>query len=83
MNERAVVFAVLTGLGYVGYSTVQKLGSATVTPALGGMGISAVAFLVNLAVLLALKGTGQPIQFSREGIGFVALVPRPALVPRV
>jgi drug/metabolite transporter (DMT)-like permease len=74
MNERALLLAVLTGVGYAGYSTFQKLGSATMTPALGGMIISAVAFLVNVIVLLILRLSGQPVQWSREGIGFVVLV---------
>ena len=74
MYNPALLFAILTGVCLAGYSTFQKLGSASITPAVGGMVISIVAFLVNLVVALTLKATHQDVHFTREGLVFLILV---------
>lgn len=70
----ALAFALLAGISIGFYSLFQKLGSTDINPALGSMVVSAVAFTVNLIILLAMKFKNQEILFTTKGLGLLILV---------
>jgi len=73
MNS-ALIFALLAGMSIGLYSFFQKLGSTNINPALGSMVVSAVAFTINLVILLSMKIRNQEILFTNKGLKLLILV---------
>ena len=72
--DLAFVFALLSGVSAATYSIFQRLGAPGMNPALGAMVVAAIAFAVNLVVLLVILGQGHAVAFSRRGLGFLVVV---------
>ena len=70
----ALIFALLAGLSIGLYSFFQKLGSTNINPALGSMIVSAVAFTVNLIILLTMRSKNQEVLFTTKGLKLLILV---------
>lgn len=70
----ALTFALLAGVSIGLYSFFQKLGSTNINPALGSMVVSAVAFTVNLIILLLMKFKNQEILFTPKGLKLLIFV---------
>lgn len=64
MLTSAVWFALFAGVSAATWTICLKLGSTRINAALGAMVITGVAFLVNSAVLLAMRAQGQEIVFK-------------------
>ncbi len=61
-----ILFAVLAGAAAATWTVCLKLGSSNVTPALGAMILTGVAFVVNTLVLFAMRANGQEIVVKSE-----------------
>jgi len=73
MTAAALVFAVLSGISVATYSVSLKLGSAAISPPVGGLVISSVAFATNLVVLAVMRATGHEIVVTPRSVSLVAL----------
>jgi len=71
--SRAVLFAILAGVAAATWTICLKLASTKITPALGALVITTGALLVNAAVILVTRASGQEIVFTREALWLLAL----------
>jgi uncharacterized membrane protein len=70
----ALWLALLAGAAMAAYSVFSRLASSGIHPALGATIITGVAFLVNLAVTVALKVTGASITATPRSLYLVMVV---------
>jgi len=68
----ALLFALLSGASAATYTICVKLGSTRINAALGGMVISAFAFLVNSVVLVTIRAQGREIALKPDGFWMLA-----------
>ena len=68
------VLALSAGVSMAVYSVFLRLASASIHPVLGAAVITGTAFLVNLVVLLVVKGIGSELPVSAKGFGLVMIV---------
>jgi uncharacterized membrane protein len=68
----ALLFALLSGASAATYTICLKLGSTKINAALGGMVISAFAFLVNSMALLTMRAQGHAIVLKPDGFWLLA-----------
>jgi uncharacterized membrane protein len=73
MLTSAILFALLAGVSAATWTVCLKLGSSRINAALGAMVITGVAFVVNAAVMLAMRAHGHEIALRREAVGLLAL----------
>ena len=68
----AVAFALLAGLSAAAWTICLRLGGSTVSAVLGAMVITGVALGVDTLALVALRGGGHEIAFTRQGLWLLA-----------
>lgn len=66
--NRAIVFAILAGLGAGTWTICLKLASSRISVVVGAIVITSGALAVNLIVLLVMKAGGHPTVFTRESL---------------
>lgn len=66
--NRAVVFAILAGLGAATWTICLKLGSSLISAVLGAIVITGGALVINLVVLIIVRAGGHEIVFTRDGL---------------
>ena len=71
--NRAVLFAILAGASAATWTVCLKLASTKITPALGALVITSGALVANSIVLLATRGHGHEIVFTREALWLMVL----------
>ena len=64
MSNLAFVYACGAGVSMAAYIVGARLGSAGTHPVLGTAIITGIAFLINVAVTVAVKATGNAVPFS-------------------
>jgi drug/metabolite transporter (DMT)-like permease len=64
MSNLALTYALGAGVSMAAYIIGLRLGSTGTHPALGTAIVTGIAFLINVAVTLAVKATGNAIPFS-------------------
>src|SRR5262245_39776638 len=70
----AFAYALLAGLSMATYVIGIRLASSETHPVLGTALITGIAFVLNVAVALAIKATGAPVAFSTKSIYFLLVV---------
>jgi transporter family protein len=70
----AFVYALLAGLSMATYVIGIRLASSETHPVLGTALITGIAFLLNVAVTLAIKATGATVSFSTKSVYFLLVV---------
>jgi drug/metabolite transporter (DMT)-like permease len=70
----AFAYALLAGASMATYVIGIRLASSETHPALGTALITGIAFLLNVAVTLAIKATGAPVSFSTKSFYFLLVV---------
>jgi len=68
----ALLFALLSGASAATYTICLKVGSTKINAALGGMVISAFAFLVNSVAMLTMRVQGHEIVLKPNGFWMLA-----------
>jgi uncharacterized membrane protein len=68
----ALLFALLSGASAATYTICLKLGSTKINAALGGMVISAFAFLVNSLAMFTMRAQGHEIVLKPDGFWMLA-----------
>ena len=66
--SRAIVFAMLAGLGAATWTVCLKLASSRISAVVGAIVITTGALAVNLIVLLVMKASGHETVFTRESL---------------
>jgi drug/metabolite transporter (DMT)-like permease len=66
--NRAIVFAILAGLGAGTWTICLKLASSRISVVVGAIVITSGALAVNLIVLLVMKAGGHQTVFTRESL---------------
>ena len=70
----ALVFALLAGGAMATYIAVSRLAAAGIHPALGATVITGTAFVVNMAVVIALRLAGVSLTGSARSVGLLLIV---------
>jgi transporter family protein len=70
----AFAYALLAGVSMATYVIGMRLASSETHPALGTALVTGIAFLLNVAVTLAIKSTGAPVTFSTQSVSFLVVV---------
>jgi len=70
----AFTYALLAGVSMATYVIGLRLASSETHPALGTALVTGIAFLLNVAVTLAIKATGAPVSFSMKSVYFLLVV---------
>ena len=74
MNSLALTYALLAGLSMATYVIALRLAAPGTHPALGTTIVTGVAFLINVAVTIALKALGTPLAFSTRSLYLLLVV---------
>jgi uncharacterized membrane protein len=70
----AFAYALLAGVSMATYVIGMRLASSETHPALGTALVTGIAFLLNVAVTLAIKSAGAPVTFSTQSVPFLVVV---------
>jgi drug/metabolite transporter (DMT)-like permease len=70
----ALAFALLAGASMATYIVFSRLAAAGIHPALGAAVITGSAFVVNGAVVLAMRVAGVPLTGSARSVGLLVVV---------